>query len=114
MALTGLLVARDVVGGTQNRVGLVRGRWRAEDCLERARAVIDDALNGRIAGSWDDLDRTVAAAPAITAAACDVTLVPTNIAVDVNAADGEQLLALLKAIGIGEPRADSMVDAALD
>ncbi|HSY80327.1 MAG TPA: hypothetical protein VK807_01110 [Gemmatimonadaceae bacterium] len=114
MALAGLLVARDVVTSAQNRVALMRGRWRAEDCLERARAVIDDAMNGRIAGRWESLDRAVAMSPAITDAACDVALVPTGIAVDVNAADREQLLALFRAIGIGEPVADSMADALLD
>jgi general secretion pathway protein K len=114
MALAGLLVARDVVTGAQNRVTLMRERWRAEDCLERARAVIDDAMNGRIAGGWESLDRAVAMSPVITDAACDVTLVPTGIAVDVNAADREQLLALFRAIGIGKPAADSMADALLD
>jgi general secretion pathway protein K len=120
MALTGLLVARGVVAAAQNRITLTRGRWRAEDCLERARAVIDDALtDGQVmprpvAGGWDALDRVVAASPAITDAGCDVTLVPAGIAVDVNTSDGEQLLALLRAAGVPEPRADSMVDALLD
>ncbi|HXB23556.1 MAG TPA: hypothetical protein VNV25_02380 [Gemmatimonadaceae bacterium] len=115
MALAGLLVARDVVRGSQNRVALMRGRWRAEDCFERSRIAIDDALNGRIpGGSWENLDQVVAVAPAVTAAACDVTLRPSDIAVNVNAADADQLLMVLKAIGIGEPTADSMVDALLD
>jgi general secretion pathway protein K len=120
MALTGLLVARDVMGGSRNRIALMRGQWRAEDCLERARAVINDALSGGhaiprpVAGGWEALDRIVAASPAMTDAACDVTLAPTGLAVDINTADGEQLLALFRAMGIGEPRADSMVDALLD
>jgi general secretion pathway protein K len=117
MALVGLLVARDVLGGAQNRITLMRGRWRAEDCLERSRAVIDGALSGRSGGgggAWEALDRIVAASPVVTEVACEVTLVPTGIAVDVNVADGEQLLALFRAIGFGEPRADSMVDALLD
>jgi general secretion pathway protein K len=120
MALTGLLIARRAVAAAHNRIALTRERWRAEDCLERARAVIDDALSGGratprpVAGGWDLLDRVVAASPAITDAACDVTLMPTGIAVDVNTADADQLLALLRAIGIGDPIADSMVDALLD
>jgi len=120
MALTGLLVAREVMSGGRNRIALMRGQWRAEDCLERARAVINDALSGGhaiprpVGGGWEALDRVVAASPAITDAACDVTLAPAGLAVDVNTADGEQLLALFRAMGIGEPRADSMVDALLD
>jgi general secretion pathway protein K len=114
MALTGLLVARDVVNGTQNRIALMRGRWRAEDCLERARVVIAEVMSGRGDGNWASLDWAVAASPVMTDAACDVSLVPTGIAVDLNAADGEQMLAMLRVLGIGEPRADSMVDAWLD
>jgi general secretion pathway protein K len=120
MALTGLLAARSVVTAAENRIALARGRWRAEDCLERARAVIDDALSGGqaiprpVAGGWELLDRVVAASPAITDAACDVTLTPAGIAVDVNAADAEQLLTLLRVVGTPEPTADSMVDALLD
>lgn len=114
LALTGLLVARGAVNAAQNRIALMRGRWRAEDCLERARAVIDDALNGRTPGGWENLDRVVATAPAVTAIACDVSLVPAGIAVNVNTVGAEQLLALLSTLGIGEPRADSMVDALLD
>jgi general secretion pathway protein K len=114
MAFTGLVVAREVVTATQNRVAFARGRWRAEGCLERSRAVIDDVMNGRIAGGWESLDRVLGASPAIADAACDIALVPANVAVDINVADGEQLLALLRATGIGEPRVDSMVDALLD
>jgi general secretion pathway protein K len=120
MALTGLLAARGAATGARNRIALIRGKWRAEDCLERARAVVDDALAGGTAmprpvgGSWDALDRVVATSPAITDAACDVTLVPTGIAVDVNAADGEELLAVLHADDIDGEHADSMVDALLD
>jgi general secretion pathway protein K len=120
MALAGLLVARGVTNGSRNRIALMRGQWRAEDCLERARAVIDDALSGGhaiprpVAGSWEALDRVVAASPAITDAACDVTLVPTGIAVDLNVVDREQLIAVLRILGVGEPHADSMADAVLD
>jgi len=120
MALAGLLVARGVTNGSRNRIALMRGQWRAEDCLERARAVINDALSGGhaiprpVAGGWEALDRVVAASPAMTDAACDVTLVPTGIAVDLNVVDREQLLAVLRILSVGEPRADSMADAVLD
>jgi general secretion pathway protein K len=114
MALAGLLVARDVVTGAQNRVTLMRGRWRAEDCLERARVVIDETIAERIVGGWEGLDRIVAASPIVKEAACEVTLVAAGNAVDLNVANGEQVVALLRAIGIAEPRADSMADALLD
>jgi len=114
MALTGLVVARGVVNAAHNRVSLMRGRWRAEGCLERARVVIGDALNGRVSGGWDSLDRVVAAASAVTSAACDVSLVPAVNAVNINLADGDQALALLRALAIDEPRADSMVAALID
>ena len=114
MALAGLLVARGVVSAARNRMTLTRGQWRAEDCLARARVAIDDALTARAPSAWGALDRAVATSPVITQAACDVSLVPTGMAIDVNAADAEHLLAPLRAIGIAESRADSMADALLD
>lgn len=120
IALAGLLAARGAAATARNRIALTRGRWRAEDCVERARAVIDDALSGGnaiprpIAGGWDALDRVVAASPAVTAAQCDVTMTPAGVAVDVNVADAEQVRATLLAAGVVAPQADSMTDALLD
>jgi general secretion pathway protein K len=120
MAVASLLVARSAVSAARNRVALTRARWRGEDCLERARAVIDDALGDRgdvprpVPGGWAVLDRVVAASPVVTAAACDLTFRAAGTAVDINVADAEQLGALLTSLGIAAPRADSMVDALLD
>jgi type II secretory pathway component PulK len=120
IAVASLLVARGGVSAARNRVALTRARWQAEDCLERARAVIDDALSDGgdvprpIPGGWATLDRVVPGSPVVNAAACDLTFEAAGTAVDINAADGEQLGALLGALQIPVPRADSMVDALLD
>ncbi|HWZ60221.1 MAG TPA: hypothetical protein VNW46_14685 [Gemmatimonadaceae bacterium] len=120
IAVASLLVARGGVSAARNRMALTRARWQAEDCVERARAVVDDALADRgdvprpVAGGWAVLDNVVAASPAVTAAACDVTLWAAGTAVDVNVADAEQIGALLAGVGVAAPRADSMVDALLD
>lgn len=120
VAAASLLLARGAVSTARNRVGLARASWRAEDCLERTRAVIDDAVSGRhdlprpIDGGWSDLDRVVLGSPVVSDAACDVSLRPTGMAVDVNRADAEQLRTLFRAAGLSDAQGDSMADALLD
>jgi type II secretory pathway component PulK len=120
IAAASLLVARQAVSAARNRVALTRARWEADDCIERARAVIDDALTDRgdvprpVPGGWTVLDRVVMASPAVTAASCDLTLRAAGTAVNVNTADAGQLTALLTALGINAVLTDSMVDALLD
>jgi general secretion pathway protein K len=120
VAVASLLVVRTGVAAARNRVALARARWQAEDCLERARAVIDDAVGDRhdiprpVEGGWDALDRVVTASPAVVDAACDIMLRPTGVAIDANRAGAEQLRALLAAAGVVQAEADSMTDALLD
>jgi type II secretory pathway component PulK len=120
IAAASLLVAREGVSAARNRMALTRARWQADDCIERARAVIDDALADRgdvprpVPGGWAVLDRVVTASPAVTAASCDLTLQAAGTAVNVNTADADQLTALLTALGIDAVHTDSMVDALLD
>jgi general secretion pathway protein K len=120
IATATLLLARGAVSVAHNRIALTRARWHAEDCVERARAVIDDALaNGDdvprpIPGGWDVLDRVVLASPAVVDAGCDLTVRPAGTSVNVNIADADQLGALLTALGVAAPQVDSMVDALLD
>lgn len=120
VSVAALLVARGAVSAAGNRVALARAQWQAEDCLERARAVIDDAVGGGndlprpVDGGWAELDRVVVASPAVSDAACDIGLRPTGMAVDVNRATVEQLRALLLAAGASEAQGDSMTDALLD
>lgn len=120
IAAASLLVAREGVSAARNRMALTRARWQADDCIERARAVIDDALTDRgdvprpVSGGWAVLDRVVTASPAVTAASCDLTLQAAGTAVNVNTADADQLAALFTALGIDVVHTDSMVDALLD
>jgi general secretion pathway protein K len=120
IAVASLLVARGAVSAARNRIALTRARWQAEDCLERARVVVDGALGDRddvprpVPGGWAVLDLVVVGSPVVTDAGCDLTFRAAGTAVDVNVADGEQLGALLANLGLAAPRADSMVDALLD
>jgi type II secretory pathway component PulK len=120
IATASLLVAREGVSAARNRMALTRARWQADDCIERARAVIDDALTDRgdvprpVPGGWAVLDRVVTASPAVTAVSCDLTLQAVGTAVNVNTADADQLTALFTAMGIDAPHSDYMVDALLD
>ncbi len=123
LALLANLAARRAVATSANRLSLTRAQWRAEDCLERARAAIADVLAGRAswslsAGSspagWGTLDRAVTRSPLLTEAHCDVALRAAGTAVDVNAADAEQLGRLFRAVGLPGPQSDSLTDAILD
>jgi prepilin-type N-terminal cleavage/methylation domain-containing protein len=123
LALTSALAGREAVLAARNRVSLARARWRAEGCLERARAAIGEALiassvtgvaaRGRSLG-WSALDEVAGASPLLREAGCDVVLQATGGAVDVNEADGEQLRALFAAMGVPVPASDSLGDALLD
>jgi general secretion pathway protein K len=114
------LAGRDAVAAARNRMNLTQAAWLAEGCLERARAVIGEALTaGESAISagvdpWGALDQVVPRAPVLTAVGCDVELRAAGSAIDVNAADSEMLRRLFVALGIRAPRADSLLDALLD
>ena len=117
LALTLNLAARDSVRAAGNRAELARARWIAEGCVERARAAVADALEGAAdegpnGKTWATLGAIVAAAPEVQG--CDMALSPAGAALDVNAADGDELRRLLLADGVLAATADSMADALLD
>jgi type II secretory pathway component PulK len=113
LAMVALIAAREAVATAQYRTAVLRGTWFAEDCIARARAAIDVALTDD-ESLWRGLDSLVPRSPLVTSAGCDVRLVPTGVALNVNAATGDQLRALFRALDLGGPRADSMADAVLD
>jgi general secretion pathway protein K len=110
LSLSIALIGRDALAASRNRNDLVRARWRAEECAAQAQAVIGQAL---VAGNWAGLDRVVSAARA-RRTDCDVSLRSDGARLDINAADAETIGALLAALGVTQPRRDSMVDALLD
>ena len=120
LALAAAASAREGVAAARNRANLARAAWRAEDCLERSRAAIAESLGAASAGgadgsgAWRTLDAIVRQSPLVTAPVCDVTLRAAGESVDLNAADGEQLRALLRVLAVPAPRADSLADALLD
>ncbi len=121
LALGTALVAREAVSAAGNRLALERARWRAEGCLERARAAIDAALTGGArdpAGrlvTWTTLGVSDTASPLVTSAGCDISLRAAGTAVDVNAAGITQLRAgFIRGLRLSPARADSLADAILD
>jgi general secretion pathway protein K len=108
-----LLTARDALAIATNRVALTQARWRAEGCLERARAAVDEDVTEVIDDStWMRLDRVVLAAPLVQECALMVT--PAGTSLDVNRASDAQLRRLFAAAGLRAERADSMTSAILD
>jgi type II secretory pathway component PulK len=114
------LAGRETVGAAHNRVSLIRATWLAEGCVERARAVIADALAetpvqapGGHAG-WRSLDRTVLGARLVAEAGCDVRLEAGGTTIDVNSASEGVLRRFAALHRIPPARADSLVAALLD
>ncbi len=128
LAMSAHAVARQALGGASNRAALHRARWRAADCLERARATIGEALVlnqasdraslpsafGSVSYSWRTVDRAVANSRLLPAASCAVRTEAAGSRIDANTADEELLQALFASLRIPSARSDSLVDALLD
>ena len=121
LALTMQLVAREAVLATTRRTELQVGHWRAEECLARARAVIDAALAterhslGPSSPAWRELERTLRDSPLLADCTDELSIAAAGSVVDVNDASAEQLRRLLAASTRLVPlAADSLVDAILD
>ena len=112
------LAAREALAAASNRTALVRASWRVQGCAERVRATLDAVLAaeqahpGGVFERWRALDRAFdEAAPAPTWHPCTVQLQPVGARVDLNALDPVAFDALLRAIAIPAPRADSLARA---
>lgn len=117
VGLAGSLSARENVDAARNRVDGERAGWRANDCLERARAAADEALgvahrDGSAIQVWRQLDVHVRASGLVPAKDCDVSLEAAGSRLDVNAADEQQLRALFRAMNVLDP--DGLADRLLD
>ena len=116
LSLAARVSTRDALAASRNRLAATAGRWQAEGCAERARSTVDAALghagdDGVVAGAWSALDSLVAVRP--LGPECDVDLVPTGVALDVNQADAETLRRLLRALRAGTS-SSAIADAILD
>jgi hypothetical protein len=108
-----LLTARDALAIATNRAALTQARWRAEGCLERARAAVDeDAADVIDDSAWMHLDRVVVASPLVQE--CALVVTPAGTALDVDRASDAQLRRLFTAAGLSAESADSMTSAILD
>ena len=116
VSLAGTVAARESVATAQNRVDHARAAWRAEGCLEIARATIADGLadGDHAAIAWSGLDSLLARSDLLAGAACTIAARPAGAALDVNVAGAEQLRQLFLAAGAREGQADSLTDALLD
>jgi type II secretory pathway component PulK len=121
LLLTVAVAGREAAHAARNRIALNRARWRAADCLERARAVIGDALAAEevhelrpgAASAWSDADHTLASSPLIPRE-CGLVARAAGTGVDVNHADVETLTRLFRAAGLSTFGADSLAAAIAD
>lgn len=120
------LVARRAARSAANRREETQAEWIAEDCAERARAVVAAMLEPPVpsvsdpSDSWRELDRAAAAAPLLAAppvmpnGSCHAAFRPSGRTIDVNSADAELLSRAFQNLGEPSARVDSLVDAVLD
>lgn len=120
LALGASLAARRAVGTSYNRANITRAGWRAEACLEIARAAIADVLRDPVVSrsgkrlTWMTLDLAVSESTLLRGTDCDLLAEPVGARIDVNSADGEMVRALFAALGVPPTRGDSLADALLD
>ena len=122
------LSARNSIRGAENRRASEIAAWKAEGCAERARVVIEAALEGRAGrlsannvsqqdpsrGGWRTLDGVVAESPLMMSSGCMVTLRAAGSAIDVNTASEELLYTFFTGVVASSDRADSLTQAILD
>jgi general secretion pathway protein K len=119
IAATAMLVARDGIAMSRNRLAASRAEWLAEGWTERARASIDAALSADSsrdgdATAWSRLDAVLASALSSATAACALSMVPVGARLPLNAATGHRLRRFFAASGVTPSRVDSLSDALLD
>ena len=119
LGLAANLAAREAVASARNRADLGAAGWRAEACLERARAAISDALAAARneppgATVWGRMDRVIAETPVLAGMDCAVEMRAAGAALDANAADDETLRRLFVVLGRSPAGADSLADALAD
>jgi type II secretory pathway component PulK len=116
LATAGAVAAREATASASNRETATRAFWEAHDCGERARSIIDRALDAGDESdairSWRTLDRLVVAARELRGVGCDVRVEAAGSRLDVNVASEEQLRSVFQAIGRND--ADALVDALVD
>lgn len=101
LALGATLSARETVAAVRNRTALTRAAWLGEGCVALSRALVDSVLVD--ATAWSRLDQLRLPG---RVRACDVTLEPAGMRLDVNGADEETLRRLIGS--------DSLAQAVLD
>lgn len=114
VATAATLEGRDAVNAAQNRIDLLRARWMAEGCAERAIAAADVMLSNEDSTQvvWRALALNVGniAVPAF----CQVRLAPMGLRLNVNTASESLLRQLFATLGDSPAKADSLVDAIVD
>lgn len=118
-ATAALIAAREAVATSLNRQAMTESEWHAEECIERARALIGAALSASTppipgVATWSMLDSALTLAGGASGPRCVARLEPVGVAVNVNDADYDQIRRVLLAGGKEDSHARALVDAALD
>ena len=114
------LLTREAVDAAGNRMGLIRAEWKATECVERVRALIDGTLwldvadAGTTVARWNALRDVLRAADNQEDLGCTIRLWPEGAALDINSATERQISEVLTVVGASRPYADSFAAAVAD
>jgi len=111
LSLAGTLAARDAATAAGNRIAHTRALWRAEGCAQRVLARLHHPPEPD--GAWERIPRWLPLDD-FPHRGCAVGLAPAGNALDVNAAEHEQLARVLEGLGAPPAAADSVAAAILD
>jgi type II secretory pathway component PulK len=116
LALGATLIGREAFDAARNRVNAERAFWRAEDCLARSRATIDNLLSDaatpdRASSVWRSLDKLVAEQPVLDTNECRVELTAAGARIDINGPESILRASLAFLYGMNsEPLVDAILD----
>ncbi|MCL4213528.1 MAG: general secretion pathway protein GspK [Gemmatimonadales bacterium] len=104
ITLGALAESRVAIDASRHRVTKQRGAWEARGCLAELRATLDRAIRDVSSSEqrlrWRTLDE-FAVATNTRRFDCMTQVVPVGLRVDINAAESDEVLRLLRAAGVG-------------
>jgi type II secretory pathway component PulK len=117
IAMIAMRTVRNVLLTSSNRTNLIRARWSAYGCVERARAAFAESRASTMArgSEWVRLDTVLSESWLLREPSlCALSIEAAGDRMDVNGADASQLRAVAVAAGAQPLQADSLVEALLD
>lgn len=100
-----LLVAREAIATSSNRIALEKAHWRLQGCVDHALGHLESALRDPATSTavWVSLDSAI-----VPIESCSVSLRPAGMALDVNRASEPDLVRFAVMAGVATAKAESL------